>query len=70
MSGPYKRKPKLVVPENAWKLEDLLILGSTRWIIRVIDYVTGAVELEASNAAAGIWWRTTLDRLPTKASKK
>jgi hypothetical protein len=70
VSGPYKRKAKLVIDENAWKHDDLIILGSTRWIIRVIDHVTGHVELEASNAAAGIWWRTTLDRLPQKVSKK
>lgn len=51
---------------TAWEVGDVVYTGETRWIIRVI---TGdAVELEASSAAAGIWWRTTLANLPAKAA--
>ena len=50
----------------AWQVGDVVTFGRERWAVRVL---TGdAVELEALNAASGIWWRTTLDRLPVKAA--
>ena len=51
----------------AWAVGDTMHVGATRWIIRSI--IGENVELEASSAAAGIWWRTTIDRLPVKAAR-
>lgn len=50
----------------AWAVGDVLHVGATRWIIRSI--LGERVELEASSAAAGIWWRTTFANLPEKAA--
>jgi hypothetical protein len=64
--SPYKRPTKLEVDDNARRVGDTIMVGSTRWVIRTI---TGeAVELEASNVSPGIWWSTTLDHLPEKLS--
>lgn len=50
-----------------WQIGDLVIVGSTRWVIRIIQ--GEKVELEATSiTAGGIWWRTTLDRLPDKVT--
>ncbi len=51
-----------------WTVGDLVQVGSARWIIRTLRGEN--VELEASNAPAGIWWRTTLDRIPEKAGAR
>ncbi|MGX9348133.1 hypothetical protein [Microbacterium sp. KNMS] len=43
---------------------DLVTSGTTRWIVRVIDHVTGRVELVSSNhRASAARWTTTLDQL-------
>lgn len=49
-----------------WQEGDALTLGRTRWIIRVLR--GEHVELEAANVPAGIWWTTTLDKLPEKVA--
>lgn len=51
---------------ETWAVGDVVTFGRERWAVRVLT--DDAVELEALNAAAGIWWRTTLDRLPVKAA--
>lgn len=52
---------------DQWTVGDIVQCGSVRWCIRTI---TGdAVELEAMNAPQGIWWRTTLDKLPEKVTR-
>lgn len=51
----------------AWKVGDSVMVGAARWLIRTI--VGEQVELEASSVTAGIWWRTTLDNLPTKETR-
>lgn len=52
----------------SWAIGDLVVVGSTRWVIRNI--VGDHVEFEATNvSAAGIWWTTTLDRLPDKEQR-
>lgn len=51
-----------VTVQGSWRPGDVVVLGSTRWAVRT---VTGRqVELEALNTPSGIWWTTTLDRLP------
>ncbi len=57
--GPRARSPQ-------WQVGDIVYTGGTRWIIRILD--GEQVELEASSAPAGIWWRTTLANLPAKAA--
>jgi hypothetical protein len=57
MSTAVKTRP-------AWKVGDQIIVGNVRWIIRILR--GQHVELEAANVPAGIWWSTTLDRLPAK----
>lgn len=57
-TGPRRRS-------DDWSVGDVVTLGRERWAIRVI---TGTrVELEAFNTLSGIWWTTTLDRIPEKA---
>lgn len=60
--GPYRRAPRLHVDKTAHRVGDAVHVGSTRWLIRSI--AGHDVTLEASNTAAGIIWRTTLDKLP------
>lgn len=56
---PRKQSP-------SWRQGDIVHVDRVRWIIRVL---TGShVELEALNARCGIWWTTTLDKLPAKVS--
>jgi hypothetical protein len=62
--SPYKRRAKLTVRLDQWRVNDIVQVGATRWIVRIVD--GQSVELEASNVSPGIWWRTTLDRLPAK----
>ncbi|WP_345750091.1 hypothetical protein [Microbacterium rhizophilus] len=50
-----------------WRIGDLVVLGSTRWVIRTL--VGEQVELEATNTPTGIWWTTTLDKLPDKETR-
>ena len=65
-TSPYKRPTKLDVDDSARQVGDALMVGSTRWVIRTIN--GQAVELEAANVSPGIWWSTTLDRLPEVTS--
>lgn len=49
-----------------WEVGDVVTIGRERWAVRTL---TGEqVELEALNTTGGIWWTTTLDRLPDKAA--
>lgn len=64
VKSPYKRAPKLTVTEHSWKVNDIVLVGSTRWIIRAVN--GEHVELEAANVSPGIWWSTTVAQLPEK----
>lgn len=66
--SPYKRRAKLTVRLDQWQVNDIVHVGTTRWIIRILDGQN--VELEASNTSPGIWWRTTLDHLPDKEPRR
>lgn len=59
-----RRKPK-----PKWVSGDLLTVGRTRYVIRVV-YSTGRVLLEAMNTvtAKALWWDTTLENLPEKTA--
>ncbi|WP_158685480.1 hypothetical protein [Microbacterium halophytorum] len=56
-----------------WRVGDVLVLPDgdrvRRWVIRTLTG-SGDVELEQTNAGAGVWWRTTLDRLPAKGKTR
>jgi hypothetical protein len=58
--------PRALTGRRVYAPGEAVHVGSTRWIIRTI--IGDRVELEAGNTPAGIWWRTTLDRLPAKAA--
>lgn len=66
MSGQHRRPPRATatVDRPKWSVDDLVVVGSTRWIIRSIR--GDRAELEASNVSPGIWWTTTVDNLPPK----
>ena len=51
---------------EAWGEGDVVIVGRVRWAIRILQ--GEHVELEAMNVPSGMWWTTTLDRLPEKTS--
>lgn len=53
-------RPRPLVAKR--KIGEIVQVGNTRWIIRVLN--GEHVELEASNVAPGIWWTTTLSNLP------
>nr|WP_274635550.1 hypothetical protein [Microbacterium bovistercoris] len=60
------RSSTTTTEKPAWEVGDLIELGQTRWVVRII---TGDhVELEAMNVPAGIWWTTTLAHLPDKVA--
>lgn len=68
--GPYRRRPKLAVAEKKWHEEDVVTVGRVRWIIRHIGR-DKTVELVSSNSTNhAITWKTTLDQLPMKASRR
>lgn len=64
--GPYKKRSKLTVDDNAWRVGDIVTVGRIRWIIQALTNL-GDVALEASDSSAKrIHWTTTLDRLPER----
>lgn len=68
--GPYRRRPKLKVPELEWGFGDLVTVGTVRWIIRHLTR-DGQVELVSSNSlTCEIKWTTTLDKLPPKKAHR
>ena len=48
-----------------WQVGDIVTVGRERWVIRTL--IARGVELEALSTIGGIWWTTTIDRLPEKA---
>lgn len=59
-------------PSKTWAVGDVLVVSTAgrpcRWVIRTLT-ATGDVELEQTNSGTGVWWRTTLDRLPPKGGR-
>ncbi|MDR7113914.1 hypothetical protein J2X03_003816 [Microbacterium trichothecenolyticum] len=69
LTTPLMTLPPRTLAEKGgtWRIDDTVISGATRWIIRRLDPRTGAVELEVANTTnAGMWWRTTVDMLGEK----
>lgn len=62
--------PRDLTKSAEWRIDDALMVGKVRWIIRRLDPRTGAVELEAANSTNAGWWRTTIDLLPAKAGAR
>ncbi|MFI8593762.1 hypothetical protein ACIGCK_04940 [Microbacterium sp. NPDC078428] len=56
---------RAAAPAPRWKVGDAVNVGRIRWLVRTV--VDDRVELEAGNTPTGLWWRTTVDRLPAKA---
>lgn len=68
--SPYKTRQKLAVTDDVWRVDDVVIIGGTRWVFREVS-ATGRVKLEAANKTNyGLTWTTTLDKLPTKESTR
>ena len=67
VKSPYKRAPRVKIRVTTYVVDDVVQVGSTRWIIRSLRGVD--VVLEAANVSPGIRWATTLDRLPEKVTQ-
>lgn len=71
LSTPLMTLPPRAVRKSSpqWRAGETVIVGATRWIIRILNRRTGAVELSSANTVnADIWWKTTIDKLPEKRS--
>jgi hypothetical protein len=55
--------------EKLWHVGDVVVVGAVRYKIRALNRKTGKAVLSSCNhIQAEIWWDTTLDKLPRKAS--